>query len=152
MSGLLGNFTIKARIIGAFSLLLLLFAGVSGNTTLSLFQADEQFNDYREVAVVSANLLDMRGDFYDARLNAEQFLRGGDNAALQRARVMLEDAFEEYAEAREAIRNEATAAEIAGLHAALSEYQAMFERLVRENTTGNAAIARLGPIGTRISS
>ena len=149
---LLANLSIKARIIGAFSIILLLFAGVSGSTTLSLFQADEQFNDYREVAVVSANLMDMRGDFYDARLNAEQFLRDGDNAALVRARTMLESAFEGYAGAREAIRNEATAAEIAGLHAALSEYQAVFEREVRENTTGNAAIARLGPIGSRISS
>ena len=152
MNGLMKNLSIKARISWAFGLVLLIFAGVSGNSTLSLYQADDLFDEYREVAVVSANLMDMRGDFYDARINAENFLRTGNDAALQRARVMLEEAFQEYAGLREVITNAETAAEIEGLHTALTEYQAMFELLVRDNVTGNAAIARLGPSGTRISS
>ena len=152
MNGVMKNLSIKARISWAFGLVLLIFAGVSGNSTLSLYQADDLFDEYREVAVVSANLMDMRGDFYDARINAENFLRTGNDAALQRARVMLGEAFQEYAGLREVITNAETAAEIEGLHTALTEYQAMFELLVRDNVTGNAAIARLGPSGTRISS
>ncbi len=152
MGTLLKNFSIKARISWAFGLVLLLFAGVSGSTTLSLFQAEDLFDDYREVAVLSGELMDMRGDFYSARVNAESFLRDGDNAALQRARAMLEESFEAYAEAREAVATAAFLTELDGLHAAVSEYQTLFERLVRENASGEAAIDQLEAIGAPASA
>ena len=46
--------SIKARIGWAFALVLLIFAGVAGSATLSLFKAEDLFDDYREVSSFSS--------------------------------------------------------------------------------------------------
>lgn len=149
MHNLMAKLSLKARIGGAFALVLMLFAGVSGNATLSLFQADHLFDEYREVSVLSGSLLDMRGDLYAARVNAEDYLRDGENASLLRARAMLDEAFEAYEEAREAVIQPEFATEMDGLHAAVMEFQTQFEQFVGDGTTDEAAISRLEAIGTR---
>ncbi|MGY6646561.1 MAG: methyl-accepting chemotaxis protein [Salinarimonas sp.] len=133
-------------------MVLLIFAGVSGNSTLSLFQADDLFDEYREVSILSSNLLDMRGDFYAARVNAETYLRDGDAAALQRSRAMLAESFEAYEGARAAVVNPEFVAQLDGLRAAAGEYEALFDRLVNEGRTSEAAIDELGAIGTRTTA
>ncbi|MCC5978880.1 MAG: HAMP domain-containing protein [Salinarimonas sp.] len=144
--------SLKARISWAFGLVLLIFAGVSGNSTLSLFQSERLFNDYREVAVVSGELMDMRGDFYAARVNAENYLREGNNAALQRTRAMLDETVESYEEARVGIVREEYGAELDGLRSAVAEYQTLLDRFVNEGTSGETAITQLEAIGTRTSA
>jgi methyl-accepting chemotaxis protein len=152
MNSLMKHLSIKARISWAFGLVLLVFAGVSGNATLSLFQAEGLFDDYREVAIVSGELMDMRGDFYAARVNAENYLRDGENAALQRTRAMLEEAREAYNDARAGVITEAYAAELDGLRAAVAEYEALFDRSVSQGASGDAVINQLEAIGTRTSA
>jgi methyl-accepting chemotaxis protein len=152
MNNFMKNLSIKARISWAFGLVLLIFAGVSGNSTLSLFQAEGLFDDYREVAIVSGELMDMRGDFYAARVNAENYLRDGENAALQRSQAMLEEAREAYNDARAGIITEAYAAELDGLRAAVAEYEALFDRFVSQGASGDAVINQLEAIGTRTSA
>ncbi|MCC5979948.1 MAG: HAMP domain-containing protein [Salinarimonas sp.] len=152
MGNLLKNLSLKARISSAFALVLLLFAGVSGNSTWSLFEAEDLFRDYREVSVLSGSLLDMRGDVYAARVHAEDYLRDGDTAARDRATAMLSEAFEAYDEAREAVIQPEFAAEMDGLYAVVVEFQNLFERFVREDMTGEAAIAQLEAIGSQASA
>ena len=152
MNGLMKNLSIKARISWAFGLVLLIFAGVSGNSTLSLYQADDLFDEYREVAILSGNLLEMRGDFYAARVNAENYLRDGEDAALQRSRAMLAESLEAYEVARSAVISPEFAPEVDGLRAAVVEYQTLFDRLVREGRNSEAAIDQLDGIGTRTTA
>ena len=152
MGNLLKNLSIKARISWAFGLVLLVFAGVSGYATLSLFKAETLFDDYREVSDLTGATLDMRGDFYSTRVNAADYLRDGDDAAFQRTRSMLEDAFEQYAAARESVVNPELGTALDGLYAGLTEYQTLFDRLVRENASGEAAVDQLEAVGSQVTA
>ncbi|KPQ11522.1 MAG: methyl-accepting chemotaxis protein [Saliniramus fredricksonii] len=153
---MMGNFmkriSIKARIGWSFGLVLLVFAGVAGNATLSLFKAEHLFDDYREVASGSSELMDMRGDIYSARVSAAAFLRDGDEADLERARSMLDETFAAYGDLRNSVTREEFATALDGLHAAASEYQTLFDRLVREGRSGEAAVEQLEATGIRTTA
>ncbi|SCC79469.1 methyl-accepting chemotaxis protein [Saliniramus fredricksonii] len=152
MATLMKNLSIKARISWAFGLVLMLFAGVSGYATLSLFKAETLFGEYREVSDLTGATLDMRGDFYSARTSATVFMRDGDEDDLQRAQAMLAGAFDQYAQARESVINPELGSALDGLNAALTDYQVLLDRLASENASGEAAIEQLETLGIQITA
>ena len=153
---MLGNYlkrlSIKARIGSVFGLVLLIFATVAGNATLSLYKAEDLFDGYREVSTFSSELMGMRGDLYSARVSAAEFLRIGEQTDLDRARAKLEDSFKSYEELRNAVIREDFGIALDGLHAAALEYQSLFERLVREGRSGDAAVDELEATGIRATA
>jgi methyl-accepting chemotaxis protein len=102
MHKLITGASIRTRIILAFTLVLVIFAGVSGNTTSSLFKAGTAFNDYRDNSVASGELSVMRGNFYGALIAAERFVHTAHPQYQQRAEAGFKETIEAYERARAA--------------------------------------------------
>jgi methyl-accepting chemotaxis protein len=141
MSNFFNRLSIRVRISGAFGLVLLIFAAVSGSGVKSVYDIDANFTEYRELARVSANLLDMRGDIYAARVAADRYLHDGDPRALTRAREMLRQTQEAYEEARAAAVTPALVEVVDGLRAETDAVSSFFEE-TQSAGSGNAGAAR----------
>jgi methyl-accepting chemotaxis protein len=102
MQKLITGTSIRTRIILAFTLVLVIFAGVSGNTTSSLFKAGAAFNDYRDNAIVSGELSVMRGNFYGAMMAAERYVHTAHPQYQQRAAAGFTETIDAYERARAA--------------------------------------------------
>jgi methyl-accepting chemotaxis protein len=152
MSALLKRMSIRVRISAAFGLVLLIFAGVAGYATKSLFEAESLFDEYREVAIVSANLLDMRGDIYSARVNADQYLREGDGADLARSRDMLASALKTYEGTRSRAVTPALVDVLGGIRGSINEFATFLEEAQAARTassgSGGASVERLEALGS----
>jgi methyl-accepting chemotaxis protein len=102
MRKLITGASIRTRIILAFTLVLVIFAGVSGNTTLSLFKAGTYFNDYRNNSMASGELSVMRGNFYGALIAAERYIHTAHPQYKDRAESGFTETIAAYERARAA--------------------------------------------------
>jgi methyl-accepting chemotaxis protein len=148
MRNFFNRMSIRVRISAAFGLVLLIFAGVSGSGVKSVFDIDENFSEYREVAIVSSSLLEMRGDIYAARVAADRYLRDADPLDLTRTRDMIRETLGAYEQARAAAVTPALVEVLAGLRPGVDAFNSYFEEAQAASSGGNGTSrARLGALG-----
>lgn len=127
MRKLITGASIRTRIILAFTLVLLIFAGVSGNTTFSLFKAGTYFNDYRNNSMASGELNVMRGNFYGALIAAERYIHTAHPHYKERAESGFADTIAAYERARAASAGREEALD--ALRDRVLEYRSTFEKM-----------------------
>ncbi|MFN3688532.1 methyl-accepting chemotaxis protein [Salinarimonas sp.] len=119
-------------------LILVLFAGVSGNSTLSLYTAEDLFIEYQELSLVAAGLLEVRGDLLSVDLHAEHFVETGAASDIASAKAQARDAVATLVAVRTAAVNPRTQQSVVAIQAEM----ARLERSLAELETGGAAAAQ----------
>jgi methyl-accepting chemotaxis protein len=147
MRNIFNRLSLRVRISAAFGLVLLIFAGVAGSNTKSIVDVDDLFGEYAEVASVTSDLMNLRGDLLTARVAADRYLRDADPLDLGLARDMIRDALGEYQEARAAASSPALVEIVDGLRAPIEAFASHFEE-AQASAGGGTARARLEALGT----
>lgn len=144
--------SIRARITIAFAFILLLFAGVSGNSLFSLKSSDTMFDEYREVARAASGLNQMRGDMLATRISAEAFLRYRAQEDLTLTRQRLTETFASL----EATQNYVTSTEmrerLAALGAQVRDYSERFESARASVSTSTDELAAFRALGGGVTT
>ncbi|WP_349370885.1 methyl-accepting chemotaxis protein [Salinarimonas sp.] len=135
--------SLRAKIACGFAVVLLLFAGVAGKTTYSLFQAGGLFDSYRELARVASAVGDLRADMYGSRVAAESYMLTGDDSHREFVGPRFEGALAAYERAREIASSPELRAELDGLKPGVEAYQRSFAEALAAGQRDAAAYARL---------
>ncbi len=148
MGKLLKSLSVRARISGAFALVLLIFAGVSGSSTFALFRADTLFGEYRAVAIASAALMEMRGDFYSARVAAAGYAQDRAPSDAAETQAMIKSSLDAYARIRQRIVDPELLALVDGLRDGITAFEAHFNQIRASGESGEAVVERLDQLGS----
>ncbi|WP_372424461.1 methyl-accepting chemotaxis protein [Salinarimonas chemoclinalis] len=147
MLGSLSNLSLRAKIAGAFALVLVALGGVAAKTTWSLFEAGRDFHTYAEVSRVASSIAEMQEEMHASRVSAESFLLTGDPAHVALVDAHFAAAREAYRHAQAIVESEELRGLIGGLDAGLVAYQAHFAS-VRDAPPGDTqAYERLRDLG-----
>jgi methyl-accepting chemotaxis protein len=152
MTAVLRNQPIGLRLMTGFGLIIAALGLVVGWTTLSLFGALDRFQDYREVAQLSAAAGEVRAEFKTAQLAAEAYILTVDYGEQAEAEKRLK-LTEEWIGRAKAMADEAADRERL---AAIETEVAGFAKLFRD-TQGNAFLqqemsVRLREAGRRVNA
>ncbi|HEV2559527.1 MAG TPA: methyl-accepting chemotaxis protein [Microvirga sp.] len=119
--------SIRAKIIAGFGIILLLLAGLGAKTSLSLFEAKERFNDYRETARLSAQVSAALSDFQAARLAAEAYVLTVEQEQLETFGDRIRAAQGKMLNARSIAQHDEDARQIAGVETLFGNYRKLLE-------------------------
>ncbi|GGK39665.1 methyl-accepting chemotaxis protein [Salinarimonas ramus] len=143
----LTNLSLRAKIAGAFALILVALTGVTAKTTWSLFDAGHLFATYAEVARVSSSLGRMQAEMHASRVSAESFLLTGDASHAYALEDHFEAARSAYAEALATARDPELRQALAGIEVGLQTYQELYGAIGDQPPGVSPAYERLRDAG-----
>ena len=143
------SISVQIRIAIGFGLVLALLAFTGGRATVALFDTLGMFRDYRDVARVSSDVSRIRGDFYAARIAAEQFILTLDQGQHDKAMKAVDAALAGIATATGRTRSEEIRSLLAGREAPIQGYRTAVEALKSGMTMQVVASEQIASLGAK---